>query len=99
MFAHLFRGHIAREAMEMDRGDHGFQYTLGILGSQARHHSRQDVASSASRPAWIPRGIHPDFPVGIGDQSTMTLQHQNDAMVTRKFAGDVDAVPLNRSDG
>src|SRR5580704_8137676 len=99
MLAHLLLRYVARESVEMDRGDYRLRYPLGILGYEAGYDPGQYVAGASGCHARISRGIHPDFPAGLGNQGAMTLKHHNQLVITSKFAGHADAVALNRGDG
>src|SRR4051812_21062630 len=68
------------------------------LGDHAGDDAGEDVASAASRHARISCRVDPDSSVAVGDESVISLQHNDGAMRHREVARDLYTLLLNSID-
>src|SRR5580704_19567466 len=95
VFPHRLARHIARQTVEVDRGDHRLGDAIRILSDHTCDHAGQYVAGASRRHAGIARGVHPDCAVGLRNYGSMALEDNNQLMFTGKTAGYIQPVALH----
>ena len=95
MFAHGFSCDIPCQPVEVNCGEDCIQNSIWTLCNKARDHAGEDVAGAACCHSWITCCIHPNSAIPLSNESTMALEYQNQLMLTRESASNVQAIVLH----
>src|SRR3989454_9555985 len=96
MLAHALAGDITCQAVEMNCGENSIQNWLGILCDKTCNHPRENVPGSAGCHSRIACRIDPNRAIRLSNERAMAFEDENQLMLPREGASDVQAVVLHR---
>ena len=66
-----------------------------MLRDQSGDYSGENIAGSTRRHSWVAVGIHPDIAAGGRDQCAVSLQDNNQLMLTSESLRNIHSIGLN----
>src|SRR3954452_5888299 len=78
--------------MQINRSTNCLNNLVWILSDQSGNHAGENIAAATFSQPRVSGGIHPQMSFSVRDESSPSLEHQDQPMLTSKVAGDLDAI-------